>query len=287
MNQIDDKNDWESKIMGQIKSGGVKIRSKYIFLAEKISLGSVLVFSILLAIFFFNLFLFYIKSTDNLTYLSFGQSGLLAFLETFPYHWLIIFVAALLSAGGLIARYDVAYKKPFIYIAVSLVALVSLAGSILAYTKMNDSFESSLYRNGRGSFFFKPFYRDHWQKRKYSVVGLITQINQDSLVLQDGFGYKKINFSEPKILQQSGLKSNQFVIAIGEDKGDYFLARDIRVVDKNDMPLMHRQIKRPPCFDQPSGMGRDEQIKCNCIKTCLDSGVTSSRKQCLDSCFIN
>ena len=42
----------EDKVMSEIKSGRVKLRSKYIFLAEKLGVGSVLVFTILLAVLF-------------------------------------------------------------------------------------------------------------------------------------------------------------------------------------------------------------------------------------------
>ena len=111
----------ENQIMKKIEKS--KIKSKYFVLTEKIGLGGGLIFSILLSIFFLNLFLFYIKSIDNLEYLSFGKNGILAFLESFPYHWLLIFIIALFIAGYLITKYDISYKKPFIYIAIALILL--------------------------------------------------------------------------------------------------------------------------------------------------------------------
>ena len=51
----------ENSIMGKIKTGQVKIRSKYVFIAEKLGLGTAFALSVLLSILLFNLILFYLK----------------------------------------------------------------------------------------------------------------------------------------------------------------------------------------------------------------------------------
>ena len=78
-------NKIEEKVMAEIKSGKVKLRSRYVFLAEKLGIGSAFIFSVFLAVLFFTLVLFYLQASDNLGYLSFGSRGMFAFLETFPY----------------------------------------------------------------------------------------------------------------------------------------------------------------------------------------------------------
>ena len=94
----------EKKVMEKIKTGKVSLRSKYIFLAEKLGFSSVLIFSVLLSILFLSLVLFYFKSTDNLIYLSFGSRGLFAFLESFPIWLVIIFTALIFLAGWLLTK---------------------------------------------------------------------------------------------------------------------------------------------------------------------------------------
>ena len=47
--------DLENKIMSKIKSGKIKLRSRYVFAAQKLGLGGALVLTILLAILFFSL----------------------------------------------------------------------------------------------------------------------------------------------------------------------------------------------------------------------------------------
>jgi hypothetical protein len=89
----------ENSIMGKIKSGQVKLKSKYIFWAEKLGLGTAFALTVILSILFFNLILFYLKETDNLKYLSFGKFGIFAFLESFPYLLVVVFIVLIVLAG--------------------------------------------------------------------------------------------------------------------------------------------------------------------------------------------
>ena len=77
---ITEKINIEDKVMSEINSGRVKLRSKYIFLAEKLGIGSAFALSALLGVLFFTLVLYYLRASDNLRYLSFGSRGLFAFL---------------------------------------------------------------------------------------------------------------------------------------------------------------------------------------------------------------
>jgi preprotein translocase subunit SecG len=104
--------DLEKNIMDKIKTGQVKLKSKYVFLAEKLGLGTAFTLSTVLSILLFNLTLFYMKETDNLQYLSFGKRGILAFLESFPYMLVVSFIILILLAGYLISKSEAGYKKP-------------------------------------------------------------------------------------------------------------------------------------------------------------------------------
>jgi len=77
----------ETKIMKKIKDEKINFRSKYVFLARKLGFGGGLALSLLLAILFLNLAFFTMKISGSLEFLSFGMIGILAFLESFPYHW--------------------------------------------------------------------------------------------------------------------------------------------------------------------------------------------------------
>ena len=62
----------ENKIMSEIASGKVKLRSRYLFFSEKLGLRSVAILTILLAVLAFTVILFYLVSADSLNYLEFG-----------------------------------------------------------------------------------------------------------------------------------------------------------------------------------------------------------------------
>src|SRR3989338_8494632 len=117
----------EEKVMKEINQGSVKLRSRYLFLADKLSMGSVLALTVLLAILFCSLALLYLKSSDNLGYLSFGNRGVLAFLESFPYFLMAMIIVLMFFAGFLIKKSDISYKNPFGYYALGLVGVFLLS----------------------------------------------------------------------------------------------------------------------------------------------------------------
>ena len=103
----------EAKVMKKIKDGKINLRSRYIFLAKKLGLGGGLTLSLILAALFLNLAFFSMKTSGSLEFLSFGRIGILAFLESFPYLWILIGLAFFTIASAILSRYDLSYKKPF------------------------------------------------------------------------------------------------------------------------------------------------------------------------------
>ena len=128
------QNKIENEVMNKISSGKLQLRSKYIFLAEKLGIGSAFTLTILLAVLCFNLALFYLRASDNMAYLSFGSQGFLTFLESFPYLLVVALIILVFCAGWLIKKSDLSYKKPFGYFAVGLICFVVIGGIILTYT---------------------------------------------------------------------------------------------------------------------------------------------------------
>ena len=131
----------EDLVMNRIKSGQVKLKSKYIFFAERLGLGTALSFSFVLAALFFNLLLFYLKETDNMRYLSFGKEGVFAFLESFPYPIVIVFIISLLLVSYLIKKNDIFYKSSFSHIIIFLIVSITFFGAVLTYTNVAERIE--------------------------------------------------------------------------------------------------------------------------------------------------
>jgi hypothetical protein len=237
-------NSLEDKIMSEIKSGRVKLRSKYIFLAEKFGFDSVLFLTVFFAVLFAALFFFVMKETDSLEYLSFGRIGFLAFLESFPYLFIIGFILLLLAAGFLISRTDWSYKKPFKYIALSLVVFALATGSVFAYSGITKKLEEGAYGGRPWGALFKPFFEHGLRERGRSIVGQVFETSTNYLILETPRGLEKINFAPSCLCDANQFTADQFLVAIGKKQGYDFIAEKIRLVERENLPMIERGVSR-------------------------------------------
>ena len=245
------KEDLENKIMKEIKGGRAKLKSKYVFLAEKLGLGSGLVLTILLGVLLFSLILYYAKETDNLIYLSFGPNGFLAFMESFPYLFVVFFIIIILLAGFLIKKTDFSYKKSFGVWSVCLIVFIILMGTVLTFTNINKRFDDHM--------FAQPFF-----EQRNGIAGKVIQINNDILVLNTKKGIEYINIENINV----PLKENDFIIMIGERRQDSFFAKDVKIIeDPQKMPLVRKKLGPPPNKE--------------CVDNCLKN---NSMRNCMDLC---
>ena len=261
----------ENSIMGKIKTGQVKLKSKYVFLAEKLGLGTAFALSILLSVLFFNLILFYLKETDNLKYLSFGKFGVFAFLESFPYLLVIAFIVLIVLSGYLLARSDVSYKKPFGYLAIGMVVLIMIFGGILTYTNLGQNFEREARRGNES---VKIFFRPLTDARNNGIAGIVYEKGEDYLIVQTPQGLRRVETKDIKDMPD--IKKDQFIIAVGEGGEFNFIASKIKVMNKEDMPSIGRGID----FKFGEFNGKDAnispellqfgEVEKSCIKQCFD-----------------
>ena len=285
----------ENSIMGKIKAGQVKLRSKYVFLAEKLGLGTAFALSVILAVLFFSLILFYMKETDNLKYLSFGKFGVFAFLESFPYLLVVSFILLIVLSGYLMTKSDESYKKPFGYLAIGLVAVIVVFGGILTYTNIAQSIETEARKNSQPlGMFFNPFMRNGTEVRNRGVAGMVFEAGGNYLVLETPNGLRRVDLVSIDSSKLPQLKKGDFVIGVGSNRGEDFIAQDIRIIDKNDIPGVGRGIdyKFQPFLDRkldennvkslPPSLFYFPKDDRDCIGKCFDSGAPA--KQCFDSC---
>lgn len=237
------KEKLEEGIMSRIRNGKVKLRSRYIFLAEKLGFESAFALSMILSILFANLFFFYLKATDNLEYLSFGSDGIYAFLESFPYFLIITFILFILIAGYLLTKADFSYKKPFKYFAASLLAFVLVSSGVLAYTDIPEKLEEKAFGDEPVGAILKPFLKRGIESRNSGVTGEISDIDESYIILATPHGIQKVSLENISPETMNMLKKDSFIIAVGERKGDVFIVKRIRVVvDEQRMPMIKRRI---------------------------------------------
>lgn len=261
-------NKIEEKVMADIKSGKVKLRSRYIFLAEKMGLSGVFVFSALLAVLFFTLTLFYLKTSDNLGYLSFGHRGLFAFLETFPYLLVASVVVFVFLAGFILKKSEFAYRESFSRLSLALVGFIVIAGLVLTFTSLGERIEKRGYDHQAPDRFFRPFLRQEFIERERGVVGKIIEAGFGYIEVETPFGIKKVDLKEIPTSTVEQLETAVFIMAIGEQQGDVFVAKNLRIVEEGKMPMIRRGVdERTGSFEKRIPLPAGDRI--NCPGDCL------------------
>ena len=238
------QNKIESAVMDKINGGKVHLRSKYIFLAEKLGLGSAFVLTVLLAVLFFNLALFYLRASDNLAYLSFGSQGFLAFLESFPYLLIVALVLLVFVAGWLIKKSGISYKKPFVYLAAGLIGVVVVGGIVLAYTNIAENIEQQTFESPSSNFFFKPFLMYALEAHQRGIVGRVVESGEGYISIQTPKALEKIILTTDTELPKEPLTDGVFVMAVGTRDDGNFTASKLRIINEQDMQMIRRGIHR-------------------------------------------
>lgn len=281
--------DLEKNIMEKIETGQVKLRSKYVFLAEKLGLGTAFALTVVLSTLLFNLILFYMKETDNLQYLSFGKRGILAFLESFPYMLVISFIILILLAGYLISRSEIGYKKPFGYFAVTLIALAIFFGGILTYTNLAQRIEAANHP-------FNTFLmKGSLDIREKGIAGIVFESGEDYLVIETPQGLRSISLTEINENKMSEIEKGSMVLAIGENEDYDFIAEDIRAlkeekmkiinsgIDRKFKPILGNRLNEENIKNLPSQLMYFEASKKECIENCFK--IEIKIKKCFDDCL--
>jgi len=123
----------EEKVMSQVKTGKIVMKSKWYF-----AVGSLLLFSGLVslsvgAIFLINLTIFTLRKRGPVT-----CWRLQAMIENFPWWVPVLAVIGMILGIRLLKQYDFSYKKNFKLIIVSFILAVVLAGFLIDKLGLND-----------------------------------------------------------------------------------------------------------------------------------------------------
>jgi hypothetical protein len=262
-----ENNHLEEKIMEKIKAGQVKLKSRYIFLAEKLGLGSAFILSVILAVLFFSLFLLYLQTSDNLIYLSFGSRGLLAWLESFPYLLVVTFTVFMILSALLFRKSEVSYKKPFIYFLLVLLGFIIIAGGVLAATDMVKRFENQEL----GERMLRPLMGQGCACGNYGIAGRIVEVKGDWLALQTPEEIKKVSLINFDETIKSNLEEGLFIVASGKDQDGYFLVKMIKIITDDEGAMIRRGVGKR--------FGQDFH------RPLPNEGLNTTTHQCFNNCL--
>jgi hypothetical protein len=171
--------------------------------------------------------------------LRFGRLGLGGFLVNFP--WLPFFLALTGLAGGilLLRRFEIAYKRNFLGLAITVVALILALGFLADQVKL----EKPASRFGP----IKPLYHGQFEGEDW-VVGEVLSVGQDELEVETPEGNQAIVAWDEKTRLPLGedFQTGDLVRAVGEWQDGVLKAEGI----------MRSAGGPPPHFDQGRVRGR-------------------------------
>lgn len=254
-----DKNtDIQDKVMADITSGRVKLRSRFVFLAEKLGLGSAVVLSIFGAVLICTLALFYLSASDTLTYLHFGNSGIYAFLDSFPYGLVVVLIGVILLAGYLLKKTELIYKYSYAYVALGLLFVIITGGAALAATNVAEKLEAQS--------FIHPFIKWSLEKRTYGVSGRVLEVAPMTMLVQTPQGLLLVHLEyavKPLPILEPGL----FVVTVGKMNPPDFWAEKVKVVSPNEIRLLRRQVIERHGMEMkpPAQMRWNKMTECSVI----------------------
>lgn len=235
-------NTIESRVMENIASGRVKLRSRYLFLAERVAFGSAILFGALAAALIFSLIFFYVRETETLRFFVFGRAGLYAFLESFPFGSVIAFVILSFVTALLLRRADVSYRKPFVIIVGALLFFIVGTGFILAKTRAMDMLEHVSRQENFTGHMMRPFFGQRkGMMRNYGVVGRVIKIDGDEILMQTPEGVRELRFTQLHG-RAADLVPGAFIMGIGARDGGQFRMKQYRVVPEDEARMMRRRV---------------------------------------------
>ncbi len=223
----------EKKIMGEIESGRVTVRSRYLFMAEKLGLGSAMVLTVVLGSLFVALVLWYMKNSETLSYLSFGSDGILAFWESFPYGLLVSSIIIFLLIAYLFKKSGWVYKIPFGFIILALIACLSIIGIALNFTTL----PGQISRQEIGP--AKPLFRSILPNQKMGKGGMVGKMavweDPRGMVLTP-HGLRPINAEYAPENERKSITVGVTVMMVGRPEEGIFIVRHIRIIPKDRLP---------------------------------------------------
>jgi len=129
----------KEKILSDIRSGQVHMRPRFYFVLQVAALALLAFVVLVISVFIFNFILFSIRINHVDTLLGFGPRGWGAFIQFFPWTWLLVDILLIAVLEWLLRTFRFGTKIPALYLLGALVAVTLVAGlAIDKGTPLND-----------------------------------------------------------------------------------------------------------------------------------------------------
>jgi hypothetical protein len=233
--------DISTQVMDLIHQGKVVMRPKIYFVLGSILLGIGLASSILVAIFFINIFLFKFRAYTPHTFLKFGRLGIIPFLRNFPWLPLGVSIGGITSGTILLAKYDIAYKKSFKGLIVTLTATTLVLGFFISKSRLNEKIQLKKP--------LRPFYVQKFQGLDW-VTGEIASVGNKEVTINNPKNQEvHVLWNDNTKLPTGGnFEINNHIKAVGKWNNDKFIATGIIRIPSDKHKKEVRGIMRQSKF---------------------------------------
>lgn len=219
----DKKYSVKEKVMQNIKSKKVKMRSHLVFMAEKLGLESALAGAIIFGALLISILFYFLKKTGVLKFLSLGTPGLKIFLLTLPYDYIALFIFFVILAIYFANQIELFCGKceRTDYFAVYFFIGSLILGIFFGVIGVGDFFQGWSQKN---------------IPRESAICGKIQSFSEKEVLLEDEKGNKtRVFVTSPDLENNEKYETGKFFRAIGTR-------------DANDDNLFHAQVVR--CCDE-------------------------------------
>jgi len=138
-NEPNKTNTASSKVLDKIRGHQLTMRPRFYFTLKSIALAVVAVLTLLLTVSIGSFILFSIRTSYETSLLGFGPSGLLIFLQLFPWPLLFLDIACIVLLEWMLRKFRFGYRSPLLYLLFGLVVIILSASSVIDTDHLSDS----------------------------------------------------------------------------------------------------------------------------------------------------
>lgn len=236
------ENEITNKVLEQIKTGQIKMRSRSYFIARTTALVLLVSLTALLAWFLFSLIFFVLFRHGALYLPLFGLAGLWALCASFPWFVFGLGVIFFILLDKLVNNFSVAYRRPTLYTLLVVVGLLALGLGLTHATGLNSQFHQFI-KDANLPGLRRLYDASEDRLARTLFWGRVEETNNDRFVITTSEGERQVLKIQPdtRYSDGPGIKTGETVIVGARQNGGQFEVYGIKKIKR---PLVKTLINK-------------------------------------------
>jgi len=234
MNNKQEKNHIAEKVLGRIKRGKIKMKSKmhFVFGAVLLMLGVLIL--ILFIPYLVSLIVFSLRVSGVLFLPKFGFPGMRIMISSLP--WLLILITTILIVLLEIftQKFTFIYRKPAIYSLIVIIGIISIGSFLIGKTSLHPNLFWEAQAKSLPA--IGAVYRDFGSRRIDNMYhGVIVEMVDSGFKIETLCSdvFTVIINPETSLISDTELQENDTVVVLGQINNNIVQALDIRKVEQD------------------------------------------------------